>query len=122
MGFVHLILNATALGQLKLLFDLIKILWQLYPGNYLDFIHKSDSTDDNAVGISLEVKKILELVLQNIVFCVQTVRIELLIEGLLYQQVISKAPSYILFAGRLEIQDDNCKGKFLFEAPTKRLA
>ena len=26
MGFVHLILNATALGQLKLLFDLIEIL------------------------------------------------------------------------------------------------
>jgi hypothetical protein len=58
MRLVHLVLNAAALRQFKLLLDLIQTICQLYPRNNFDLVHKSNSADDNTVCISLEVEKV----------------------------------------------------------------
>jgi len=78
MRLIKLILNTRALRLLDLSSDIIKALVDFDSSDHVDLVEMIHPTDDDTVGISLQIKEGLQLLLESVGRCINSMGFELL--------------------------------------------
>jgi hypothetical protein len=119
MRFIELVLNALTFALLDLLPDILHSFTQVDPSHHFDIVEVVDSANYQTVIVFLHVEKRFQLRLQLILSRVQSKRLELFAQNLLYQMIIAEEFSRNIEAGLFEIHDQDCQGKLLPPAPVE---